>query len=356
MCDALDPSTLDKEGQDYEERLSARQLLAEVRGNYPKEGVSHIEIYLSEIQDIVAILERQKALGVESPVHITSQGNKYSAEAALLVLKKIKESIYDILSVKIDTLEHHRDFIKAIHKRLRSGRERSGSTINYFVLNYDTLLEDALALEKISFTDGFIGGSTAWWEPTRLSLVEHDPFDLQARIFKLHGSIDWIKPEGSDMPLRVRSALPRQEIVGDGEPVVIYPANIKYREAQNDPYAFLLQNFRHFLRHSEDHVLCVAGYSFGDEHINVEIEQALKKNEGLSIVAFVGEIELPTKLMAWLKDSSINSQIQVFGQRAVWKEGKQVLSSVDDGTEEGAQDFEWYRFEYLSNLLSGKGA
>ena len=37
--------------------------------------------------------------------------------------------------------------------------------MDYLVLNYDTVLEDALALERVPFSDGLDGGVTGWWNP-----------------------------------------------------------------------------------------------------------------------------------------------------------------------------------------------
>ena len=56
---------------------------------------------------------------------------------------------------------------------------------------------------------------------------------------------------------------------------MIYPQAIKYIHAQSDPFAELFQRFRHRLGSGTDQVLLICGYSFGDEHINSEIEEAL---------------------------------------------------------------------------------
>ena len=92
------------------------------------------------------------------------------------------------MRAEIDT---HRAFVRAIHKSLRPGKWASDQSVDYLVLNYDTLIEDALALERMPFSDGLDGGSTGWWNPTTL-----DRTDLVARVLKLHGSINWCELPG----------------------------------------------------------------------------------------------------------------------------------------------------------------
>jgi SIR2-like protein len=76
------------------------------------------------------------------------------------------------------------DFVKNIHS-LRVGKSSGLDQVDYFVLNYDTLIENALSLEKIPYTDGFDGGAVGWWDNRT-----YERRELSARVFKIHGSID----------------------------------------------------------------------------------------------------------------------------------------------------------------------
>ena len=110
---------------------------------------------------------------------------------------------------------------------------------------------------------------------------------MEARVYKLHGSIDWIKPAQSNFPIRMRVTLPKDEIIGSGEPVVIYPSSVKYKETQYDPYAQMMISFRKYLTITDNHILAVMGYGFNDEHINIEIHDAVQKQRwALSVVVF----------------------------------------------------------------------
>ena len=132
-------------------------------------------------------------------------------------------------------------------------------------MNYDTVLEDALALERVSFSDGLDGGVTGWWSPQTFDRVH-----LAARVFKLHGSINWCDFPDDPLPRRLGASLQIED--ADNRRILIWPASTKYRETQLDPYAQLADRARKVLRPNKGSqcVLVICGYSFGDAHINIE--------------------------------------------------------------------------------------
>lgn len=69
--------------------------------------------------------------------------------------------------------------------------------------------------------------------------------------------------------------------------VLIYPQSTKYLATQRDPFAAQFDLFRRTLGSNKENVLAICGYSFGDEHINQEIELALRCPENkTTILAF----------------------------------------------------------------------
>lgn len=175
----------------------------------------------------------------------------------------------------------------------------------FFTTNYDTLIEDALALCRIRAWDGFTGGTVAFWDPERPGHGFDRPFSteggFQARVYKLHGSTDWCMSK-EDVVVR------RRESAGypsdSAERLLIYPEATKYRATQRDPFASLFAAFRAALTDENPGVLAICGYSFGDDHINQEIERAMaQRSTGLTVLAFVHESEetgLPSDLHRWL--------------------------------------------------------
>jgi hypothetical protein len=212
---------------------------------------------------------------------------------------------------------YHRKFIRAVFGKSRAGIEYLRQPVEFFTTNYDTLLEDALALERIPYRDGFTGGGIGFW-----STDAYAPRDgTRAIVTKLHGSIDWYRDGTMPSPmLRVRptDSYPRR----NGGAVMIYPQATKYLNTQRDPFAELFQRFRNRLAVKQDHVLVICGYSFGDEHINAEIENAMAAPDSqLTIVALANEVDsnLPLVLKHWTTKFSWRNRVFVASQNGLYQ-------------------------------------
>jgi len=129
--------------------------------------------------------------------------------------------------------------------------------------------------------------------------------------------------------------------------IVIWPASTKYRETQLDPYAQLASLAREVLRPKDgsQRVLAVCGYKFGDSHINLELDRALRASRDLTLVVFWSEEALDGQLKGWHDDVSIREQVLIYGKRAFWH-GDTVGASADD--------LPWWRFENITRLLGGE--
>lgn len=109
----------------------------------------------------------------------------YSTNDNQDVLGSHNEPLVDIVN--------HQEFINSLF-RLRANLESKRLPVNFFTTNYDTLVEDALALEGLKYWDGFHGGAIAFKELRFGDSIPKSKF--QANVIKLHGSIDWY--EGDD--------------------------------------------------------------------------------------------------------------------------------------------------------------
>jgi hypothetical protein len=237
-------------------------------------------------------------------------------------------------------ISFHRKFVRAIHRPSRPGKQVKKGKITYINLNYDTLLEDALALEKISFYDGIDGGASGWWNNGKF---HHN--DIGTKVLKIHGSIDWTQVDDDPLPRRIATGK-LNNITNKN--VMIWPASTKFRETQLDPFAQLLTLARQALK-SEDQsekVLVVLGYSFSDAHINSEIDRALRHSEGsLTIVAFSSSDEPSGNLKTWHEDESIKDQIRIYTNKGFYHGNIVKTSTVD---------LLWWKFENIVRLIRGE--
>lgn len=259
---------------------------------------SHIEHILSQLGDHRAIADRSKdknvpfgvvALSVDDLDALHQRVLTWIAETIRWGYKPEKADgtpeVIGTHETRIVTIDNHSSFISALFNRSQAGVAERRKAVRLFTTNYDTLLEDALALGGFSYWDGFSGGAVAY-RSHRYGDEEPNLRD-RAHVIKLHGSIDWHLGE-DDRVWRVRD--------GDLYPkkvsrVLIYPQSTKYLATQRDPFAAQFDLFRRALGAREENVLATCGYSFGDEHINQEIELALQRPENkTTVLAFAWKI------------------------------------------------------------------
>lgn len=296
-----------------------------------------IEDYMSEIVDLLSIAERRTQRGAtQSWVSVGDQ--ERNAAELQFALDEIKGAISSTIVDREVDIAAHQQFVRAIHGSLRAGK--AGRGVDYFILNYDTLIEDALGLERVVYCDGFTGAATGWWEPTAFKNSGNS-----ACVFKIHGSIDWCLLKDDSLPRRIRSGIKTES---GKTHVLIYPSATKYQETQRDPFAQMLHHMRQSLLPGEgkEMVLAICGYNFGDSHIDLEIEHALHQSEGrLTVAAFVGTDEPVGKVRSWIDDVSISDQIRVYANKGFFH-----------GNRESKQDANllWWKFENLSRLLGGE--
>lgn len=148
--------------------------------------------------------------------------------------------------------------------------------VEIFTTNYDLLLEQALEERRVPYFDGFVGSDSAFLDLE--SMTEDDLPPRWARLWKIHGSINWW--------MTGKAKIRRSRDKVEGEQLLIYPSHLKYDESRQMPYYAMLDRLGAFLR-SDQCVLLTCGYSFGDEHINAYIGQGLAGNPNASCLAML---------------------------------------------------------------------
>lgn len=149
------------------------------------------------------------------------------------------------------------------------GRE---ACISIFSLNYDLLIETALDNAHRSFVNGFRQGR---WNPEVFS------GSSDIRIYKLHGSLDWVEDEMYGICSLTFNRHPKAEdFEVQKPPLLIFGTNSKL--TGRDPFLTLVHAFAQQLRSAQ--VLVAIGYSFSDKYINEIIEQRMSDNLPLRLV------------------------------------------------------------------------
>lgn len=201
------------------------------------------------------------------------------------VVKKIKDHIKTVCSLKIPDAAPHQLFIQKITSRkLRDPR------VKIFTLNYDTLFEQA-ARDGVIVIDGF-----SYENPRSFNGVNFD-YDFVIRensriereenyvprvvhIYKLHGSLDWERKDTEIIKTK-------EEEVKD--PLIIYPNYEKYEVSYEQPFFEMMLRFQQVLRR-ENVTLLVIGFSFYDKHITAIVKEALKTNPNFRMVIITKDL------------------------------------------------------------------
>jgi hypothetical protein len=201
-------------------------------------------------------------------------------------------------------------------------------SIEVFTPNYDLLLEQALEARRVPYFDGFVGSREAFFD---LASMESDVLPTRwARVWKLHGSINWWRTADDEVV--------RKEHSSSGDRHMIYPSHLKYDQSRRLPYLAMLDRLRDFLGRGQA-VLVTCGYSFADQHLNEVVMNGLRGN--------------PTAMCFGL----------VYGQKANYAEGIRCATRqpnlsllADDGAVLGTLERTWHSDDESGHPLHGLGA
>jgi hypothetical protein len=239
---------------------------------------------------------------------------------------------------RIVNIDSHLAFVSALFNRSQAGVAERRRAVKLFTTNYDTLLEDALALGGFSYWDGFSGGAVAY-RSHRYGDEEPNLRD-RAHVIKLHGSIDWHLGE-DDRVWRVRDEDIYPKKVSR---VLIYPQSTKYLATQRDPFAAQFDLLRRALGALEENVLATCGYSFGDEHINQEIELALQRPENkTTLLAFASTI---SPILERWRSEAWGKRIYIIAKDGLYVGSDGPHCKPDEGKPIG-----WWTFGGVTNIL-----
>ena len=223
------------------------------------------------------------------------------ARAALLkaVLRaaKLKDELWSSPAADIagDGLDTHRSLLQ----KLTSARQPGQAPPWIFTTNYDLAIEWAAESVDIQVINGFLGLHNRRFSPQSFDLGLRN---IQARgearfgayniyLAKLHGSLTWKEFDHDLFEVPASQAWPDLQGFLDGsKPDLGYrvlPRAAKYLQTIGYVLGELFRRFAEFLARPQA-ALIIAGYGFGDEHINRLIRSALL-NPTLQVVIYLPE-------------------------------------------------------------------
>lgn len=176
--------------------------------------------------------------------------------------------------------DNYRDF----YRRL-SLRDSNLPKPNVFTTNYDLYSEKAMDDLGIHYTNGFSGFIERYFNPAIFNYALAEQMDISSfkwnvidsfiYFFKIHGSVNWIEKQEGNKLFKIREL---QNVSYKSleleENLMIYPSPIKQNASLGSPYSDLFREFQKRIAQNQS-VLVTMGFSFGDEHINNLIYQAL---------------------------------------------------------------------------------
>jgi hypothetical protein len=160
--------------------------------------------------------------------------------------------------------------------------------VEIFSTNYDLLIERGLEIAEVPYFDGFVGGVQPYFSDALCESDEARNAGIPkswVRLWKLHGSIGWKYSieviTGSRKVVRTPLVKPT-----DNDDLMIFPSREKYDDSRRLPFIALHDRLRRQTATGEC-LLLIAGYSFGDEHINEVIFGNLRANNRLAVTVLL---------------------------------------------------------------------
>lgn len=222
--------------------------------------------------NIENILSRLRMMIAAAGPHDTLAGLELSRlEQLEETVRRTIARLVRVEQASIPEVTPHRTFARWISRLNRR------SPIEIFTVNYDILIEYALELERIPSFDGFVGSFQPFFHPDSLRRPEISPGSGWTRLWKMHGSVTWRR-----IVHGTRGRIIRGDQDDAGE--MIYPSFMKYDESRQQPYAAYSDRLQRFVN-QDDALLVVVGSSFGDEHINNIIFEALENRPRTHVFA-----------------------------------------------------------------------
>lgn len=197
-----------------------------------------------------------------------SRADDYSAPIKHLS-EQIRDRLFDIYGDEPDERDVENLFLPLLEML-----NWENSEIDVFTLNYDLILDSVLEIassHEVYAYDGFSGARN------RYNDKKYSDPNLKLRLFRLHGSLSWIKTGGT--------IINQRHCARTNRPHIYIPPGFKgdpTLEEYDEPIRMAHRHLAEALDRSQRCI--VIGYSFRDAYLNKEIGKALRTNKNLTVL------------------------------------------------------------------------
>lgn len=202
--------------------------------------------------------------------------------------KLLSEKIIDFVTLHSDTAAR-----VAYYKKFYDFQKSIQFAIRVFSLNYDQCFEKAKS-NDYELECGF--DEKDEWQPERFG--NSDQVSAAIYLYKLHGSIDWVREPDTGILKRYDSPQKKAEL--------IFGTDAKLQSV--DPFLFNVYELRYYSLLCK--MIVVIGYSFNDAHINGLLGQSLREAERKLLVVDARDDYTAEILKKLSLDDSFKSQIE----------------------------------------------
>ena len=253
--------------------------------------------------------------------HLISLKNITTSEKSRKTLSRKISSINEFIFERVCNAPYSKELIQ-LYKEfyLRIVKKTRQIPVNIFTTNYDLYSENALDELGFMYNNGFLGSAQRIFNPNSYNYVVVENLGLSKdvwksvsnfiNLYKIHGSINWLKDDNSglDTPHILEKDIDLIRNRKKYDSIMIYPTPQKDRTTLMVPYSDLFRMMQNNLL-KKNSVLITLGYSFGDEHINRIILNALSVYDFRLII---------------FGDSDMIRKLQEIGDNRIW-----IINSED---------------------------
>lgn len=239
-----------------------------IRGTYANDVTYNIERLVVSLDELARREEHPlyPFIGAWNPRLSQVAGNNFShvTDFKKKILEKLRHEWIEI-----------NNYAKAFYfKGLINFQKEFNYPLRVFTLNYDLCVEKVYHDEYKEFPERGFDQERFW---SHELLEEGAQSDKSLYLYKLHGSIDWVRDSNTNKLTYSDSTATIK--IDEGE--LIFGTTYKLQYV--DPFLFLVYQLRRYSLEAK--LILVIGYGFGDEHINGILQQALRGGPEKRLVA-----------------------------------------------------------------------